>query len=246
MSYARFAYVYDDLMRDVNYDSWITFIKEKSLTYNKNMKRILDLACGTGELSIRLAHEGFEVVGVDLSEDMLVVANAKAIEAGVKIDFYQQNMVEIEGLSSLDLVVIFCDSLNYLQTEEEIQKTFRNVYNLLQEGGLFMFDVHSVYKVEQIFLDGTFVSNEEDVSFIWNCYQGPFPYSVEHELSFFVKNNHNSDYQRFDEDHLQRTFPVEQYKKWLLDEGFEILDISADFESAITNDSERIFFTVKK
>lgn len=246
MSYGQFAYIYDTLMSDVDYDLWISFLDKKrsQLGLGKHA-RILDLACGTGEISIKLSKEGYEVVGVDLSEDMLTVANTKAMDAGQRIDFFQQNMVDIEGLNPFDIIVIFCDSLNYLQTEDEVQKTFQNVYNLLKNDGMFIFDVHSIYKMGHIFLDGPFVNSDEDVSYIWNCFEGPYPNSVEHELSFFVQNEENL-YQRFDEFHVQRTFHIDQYKSWLEVCGFEVIDITADFSETISETSERILFTVKK
>ncbi|MFS0861632.1 class I SAM-dependent DNA methyltransferase [Fredinandcohnia sp. 179-A 10B2 NHS] len=246
MSYRQFAYIYDTLMSDVDYDLWISFLEKKrnQLGLSKQA-RILDLACGTGSISIKLSKEGYEVVGVDLSEDMLTVANTKAMEAGQRIDFFQQNMAEIEGLQPFDIIVIFCDSLNYLQTEDEVQKTFQNVYNLLKDDGMFLFDVHSIYKMKHIFLDGPFVTSDEEVSYIWNCFEGPYPNSVEHELSFFVQNVDDL-YQRFDEFHIQRTFHIDQYKSWLEKCGFEVIDITADFSETISETSERILFTVKK
>lgn len=249
MSYQQFAYLYDELMNDIDYSQWIVFMKDK-LEGNlgaKQQLRILDLACGTGELSLRLVEEGYNVTGIDLSEDMLSVAQAKAMTSGKAIAFYQQNMVELAGHEPFDVIIIFCDSLNYLSTSEEVQQTFQRVHDQLVDGGLFMFDVHSIYKMEHIFMNETFVNNDEDISFIWNCYQGPHPYSVDHDLSFFVKKDDNSnDYTRYDEVHKQRTFPVEQYKQWLTDAGFTILDITADFNSPLAKESERILFTVKK
>ncbi|MEH7236095.1 class I SAM-dependent DNA methyltransferase [Bacillus sp. JJ1562] len=247
MSYGEFAYIYDELMRDVDYEQWISFVKKKITQFNKTRElRVLDIGCGTGEIAIRLAQAGFEVVGVDLSEDMLAVANHKAMEAGVKVEFYQQNMVEISGFDPFDVILIFCDSLNYLYTEEEVQKTFKNAYQLLKEDGLFLFDIHSVYKMDTVFMNGPFVSVDDEVSFIWNCFSGEHPYSVEHELSFFVKNQHNEDYTRFDEFHEQRTFPIETYQNWLELTGFNVQEIIADFTNSVQETSERILFTTKK
>lgn len=247
MSYGEFAYIYDELMRDVDYEQWILFFKEKVSHITKSGPlRVLDIGCGTGEIAIQLAVEGFEVVGVDLSEDMLAVANNKAMEAGVKVEFYKQNMVDISGFDPFDIVVIFCDSLNYLHTEEEVQKTFQNVFQLLKQDGMFLFDVHSVYKMDRVFMDGPFVSSKEEVSFIWNCFHGQHPHSVEHELSFFVKNEHNDDYARFDEFHEQRTFPIETYQNWLEKTGFYVQNIMADFTDSVQETSDRILFTAKK
>lgn len=247
MSYGEFAYIYDDLMRDVDYNQWIAFFKKKAARLKKSQPlRVLDIGCGTGEIAIQLAKEGYEVVGVDLSEDMLAVANNKAIEAGVSVEFYQQDMVEISGFAPFDIVLIFCDSLNYLQTEEDVQRTLQNVYELVLPDGIFLFDVHSVHKMDLIFLDGPFVSSDENVSFIWNCFAGAHRHSVEHELSFFVKNEHNDDYARFDEFHEQRTFPIETYRTWLEEIGFNVQEIIADFTEVPQETSERILFTVTK
>lgn len=247
MSYGEFAYIYDELMRDVDYEQWISFFKERVTHDNKKHPlRVLDIGCGTGEIAIRLAKEGYEVVGVDLSEDMLAVANNKAMEAGMRVEFYQQDMVEISGLDPFDVVVIFCDSLNYLRTEEDVQKTFQNIFKLLKHDGLLLFDVHSVYKMDSIFMDGPFVSSDEEVSFIWNCFEGEHPHSVEHELSFFVKNEHNDDYTRFDEFHEQRTFPIQTLQNWLEEIGFKVIDVLADFNNQVQETSERILFTAKK
>jgi SAM-dependent methyltransferase len=247
MSYKDFAYLYDSLMEDVEYSLWIDFILEKVKLYsNQNVGRILDLACGTGQLSVKLAEAGFDVVGVDLSEDMLAVANAKADQENQRIAFYQQDMTKMAGLQSFDFVVIFCDSLNYLESAEDVKKTFQNVYDTLSPDGLFMFDVHSTYKVNEIFMDQTFTSNDEDISYIWNCFPGENDHSVEHELSFFVKKNVENEYERFEEIHYQRTFPIEDYREWLVDIGFEVIEINADFDQGISEQSERIFFTTKK
>ncbi|PKR85245.1 class I SAM-dependent DNA methyltransferase [Heyndrickxia camelliae] len=247
MSYERFAYVYDYLMKEVPYEEWVNFLKSKLQRNSIPGNELLEIACGTGELSVRLAKAGFEVTGVDLSDDMLTVASQKAIQNQVDISLFQQNMCELEGLGSFDIVTIFCDSLNYLRTPEEVQETFRRVYSHLHKDGLFLFDVHSIYKVENIFHNNTFADNDDAVSIIWNCFEGEYPYSVEHDLSFFVLDDETERYDRFDELHVQRTFSQEEYAQWLVSAGFEILEINADFHHNKPDEtSERIFFTCKK
>jgi len=248
MSYEQFAYLYDELMKDAPYDEWVQFVNEILVKYDvKGAPRLLDLACGTGELSVRFAKEGFQITGVDLSEDMLAVAQAKAEEEGVRIPFFQQNMVDLEGQGKFDVIGIFCDSLNYLQTDEEVIATFANVLEQLDDKGIFIFDVHSIYKITQVFINQTFALNEEDVSYIWNSFPGEHPNSVEHELSFFVLDERTDKYDRFDELHFQRTYPVQQYLNWMESAGFEVLEVTADFEhTAPLAHSERIFFVAKK
>ncbi|WP_454861498.1 class I SAM-dependent DNA methyltransferase [Peribacillus frigoritolerans] len=247
MTYERFAYVYDELMKDAPYEKWLMILTAKLEQYGIGGRKVLDLACGTGEMTVELAQHGFEVTGVDLSDEMLLVANEKAVKLGLSIPLFQQNMAELEGLGQFDCVTIFCDSLNYLRDEEDIVKTFSRVHEHLKDGGLFMFDIHSLYKMEEIFSDHTFAVNGEEVSYIWDCFPGEEPYSVEHDLSFFVRDDERGLYDRFDELHYQRTYPVEQYKKWLEQAGFTVSEILADLEEApLVTETERILFVASK
>ncbi|MBE2912064.1 class I SAM-dependent DNA methyltransferase [Anoxybacillus flavithermus] len=246
MTYERFASWYDQLMNDAPYDAWCALVERTVASYH-NGKRLLDLGCGTGELAIRLAEKGFDATGVDLSEQMLTIAQMKAEERGVHVLFYQQDMRHFGPFEPFDTIVIFCDSLNYLLEDEDVITTFSRVYDQLRPGGLFLFDVHSLFKMEHIFLQKeTFASNDEQVSYIWNCYPGSRPYSVEHELTFFVQLEEGV-YERVDEIHVQRTYDVAQYETWLKDAGFRLLHVWADFtEQQPTNESERIFFVAQK
>lgn len=247
MSYEKFAYLYDELMQDAPYEEWVSFVKEKLVQYQINGKSLLDLACGTGELSVRFAKEGFNVTGVDLSSDMLSVAQAKSQEAGLSISFYEQNMAQLEGHGTYDIIGIFCDSLNYLQSDEDVVHTFSNVFQHLKSEGIFIFDVHSIFKISEVFINQTYAMAEENLSYIWNSFAGDHPYSVEHELSFFVLDEMTDKYDRFDELHYQRTYTTQQYTTWLKGAGFELLEVSADFEDAEPQPkSERIFFIAKK
>ncbi|MEH7124067.1 MULTISPECIES: class I SAM-dependent DNA methyltransferase [unclassified Bacillus (in: firmicutes)] len=247
MSYGKFAYLYDQLMKDVPYDKWAELVLEKAKNYEVNGKKLLDLGCGTAELSVKLSEIGFQVTGVDLSEDMLTVAQAKADEKGFAMEFYQQNMAELDGLGNFDIIGIFCDSINYLQEEKEVVATFQRVYQHLSSNGLFIFDVHSLHKIMEIFTDQTFTANDEEISFIWHCFEGEYPFSVEHDLSFFVLDNETGMYARYDEIHYQRTYPIDVYENWLQETGFELLEVTADFENIPPQDqSERIFFICRK
>jgi ubiquinone/menaquinone biosynthesis C-methylase UbiE len=246
MTYQHFAYIYDELMVDVPYHAWIEYF-QRNIKETSNDSRVLDLACGTGSLSIPLAKLGFEVTGLDLSSEMLSVAEEKARRDQVSITFLQQNMTELSGLEAFDYIVCFCDSLNYLEDEEEVNRTFARVYDQLKPGGIFMFDVHSVHKMENVFKNQTFFSNEENISYIWNCYEGEDPYSVEHDLTFFIKDSKENVYNRFDETHFQRSFPAHLYEAWLKEAGFTNISISADFETEFnTGNHERIFFCCQK
>ncbi|KZE68449.1 methyltransferase [Fictibacillus phosphorivorans] len=245
MSYQQFAYLYDELMEDAPYSEWLYFVKTSVSNYLKDGTRFLDVGCGTGSMTILLAKEGFHVTGVDLSSDMLMVAKEKAEREKVAISFFQQDMRDLEGLGLFDCVTILCDSLNYILTEEDVKRTFTSAGNHLTAGGLLLFDVHSIHKINEIFIGQTFGSNEEKLSYIWQCYQGEYENSVEHDLSFFIQNG--TTYDRYDELHVQRTFSVEDYSRWLLECGYDLLNVSADFKPENPSDeSDRILFVAKK
>lgn len=247
MTYQKFAYLYDTLMEDVPYDGWVEWVTNLTRQYEVNGKKLMDLACGTGELSVRFGKAGFDVTGIDLSEDMLAVAQAKADGNGLSIPFYHQDMTELNGVGEFDVIGIFCDSLNYLQEIEDVQKTFARVYDHLKPGGLFLFDVHSIFKMDVIFQEGPFTYSDEEISYIWNCFPGEAPHSVEHELTFFVLDESSGQYNRVDEYHYQRTYEVTQYSQLLQEVGFEWLETAADFKSGEPGpESERILFAARK
>jgi SAM-dependent methyltransferase len=245
MSYNQFAYLYDQLMEDAPYSKWLSFIKSASKNHVRNAKRFLDVGCGTGSLSVLLAKEGYDVTGVDLSAEMLTVAKEKAENEKVPLPLFQQDMRELEGLGQFDCVTILCDSLNYILTEEDIKKVFHSANRHLHINGLLLFDVHSLHKIQNIFIGSTFGSNDDHLSYIWQCYEGELENSVEHDLSFFIQSG--DFYERYDELHIQRSFAVEKYKAWLEECNFEVLSITGDFEDkAPADDAERILFAAKK
>ncbi|AQX53680.1 class I SAM-dependent methyltransferase [Priestia flexa] len=244
-SYKQFAYVYDHLMTDIPYDQWIQFVSRKVKPGEK--LSILDVGCGTGEMSIRLAKQGYEVTGIDLSDDMLVIAQEKAQNEGIALKLYEQDMSKLELMQEFDCIVIFCDSLNYLQTDEQVKETFMRVYEHLAPGGFLLFDVHSTHKLKNIFGDNSFSYVDDDVSYIWNCEYNEANQSVQHDMTFFVYDEEIEAYDRFDEVHIQRTLSESTYKEWLTEAGFSAVEVSADFKDEFPHQSsERIFFSAKK
>lgn len=247
MSYERFAYLYDELMKDVPYDNWVNLTEAYKQKFQVEGTRLLDLACGTGELSVRFAQKGYDVTGADLSDDMLSVAQRKAQTRSLPIQFFQQDMTELDDLGEFDIIGIYCDSLNYLENELAVKQTFEGVYRLLKQGGLFIFDVHSLYKMDDVFADATFTWDEEEITYIWNAFKGDEPHSVEHELTFFVLDEKSGKYDRVDEVHRQRTYPETKYVELLKQTGFENMEISGDYSlQAPESTAERLFFAMIK
>jgi len=245
-AYRHFASLYDALMMDAPYEQWLDFLKKKLAEYDKEAARLLDVGCGTGTLAILLSEMGFRVTGVDLSEEMLTIAMNKALAENQNIVFLQQDMRALDVGETFPVITAFCDVINYLETYEDVEQTFRSVCEHLDEGGLFLFDVHSIYKVDHLFQGASFSYAGEELSYIWDCFEGPYEHSVDHELSFFVQTDSDL-YQRFDEVHHQRTFDQELYARALEKSGFKVLSIEGDFKEGIPDEhAERLFFTAIK
>lgn len=241
--YEDFSKVYDQVMDQELYEKWLSFTKRH---LPANTASVFELACGSGALSVRLASGGLKVTGLDISEEMLTLAAKKAEKAHVKIDFVAGDMRDLSGLGKFDAVTCYSDSLCYLADLTELQQTFDGVYELLDSGGIFIFDVHSTYQVDEIFPDYSYHENAEDFAFLWDSFAGDVPHSIVHELSFFIQGA-DGKFTRKDEVHEERTYPLEDYLAQLATAGFSTATVCADFsDEAPKADSARWFFVCQK
>ncbi|ULG71149.1 class I SAM-dependent DNA methyltransferase [Macrococcus brunensis] len=238
MTYEAFAVLYDELMYDQPYDKWL----ELTVPYLNGKQSILDLACGTGSFTTLLPKR-LDRVGVDLSEDMLTVAQTK----DPSIQWLVQDMTALELDMTFDVITCFCDSMNYVTTEEDLNKLFSHVYMHLEEDGVFLFDVHSVWKMTNLFDGQTYSDETEHVTYLWQTEPGEEENSVYHDMSFFTLEE-DGRYRRFDESHYQRTFPLEFYIELLETNQFTVEKVFADFNTdrPIEEDAERIFYVARK
>ena len=243
-SYKEFAYIYDALMTDIPYDNYVH--KVVSSIENVRGKSLLDIGCGTGVLSAKFAEQGFLVQAVDLSEEMLAMASDRFQKEGYNIPLFHLSMTELEGFHDVDVAILAIDSMNYLEDENQVLQTLTGVYQSLTSGGQLFFDVHSLYKMDELFLGGPFTYEDEQIAYIWHTEEGEHPHSVYHDLTFFMKNK-NGSYDRFEESHFQRSFEIDTYVDCLRQAGFSQVKVSADWtnESPKEN-SERIFFHATK
>ncbi|WP_227934892.1 class I SAM-dependent DNA methyltransferase [Alkalihalobacillus deserti] len=247
MNYQAFAALYDSLMTDAPYEKWVEFVQKQLQQQNLEGLSILDVGCGTGELLVQLQQSGANVTGVDLSADMLSLAKEKCDRAGFSPPLFQQSMTDLEGLGQYDVVTIFCDSLNYLETEEDVHNTFKSVHQQLKAEGILLFDVHSIVKINEGFINQTFADDVEKMAYIWTSFEGEHANSVEHEVTFFIEDEETRLFERSFELHKQRTFSIDQYRNWLFETGFGDVSVFADFTNfEPKEESERIFFFAKK
>ncbi|MER1986074.1 MAG: class I SAM-dependent methyltransferase [Solibacillus sp.] len=243
-SYERFAEVYDELMTDIPYAEYVEWIGQYAPA--QDFKKLLDIGCGTGTMALLLQQAGYDVSGIDLSEEMLAVANARMATLGQEIPLYAMSMDELDGFEGLDVAIIPIDSLNYVKEESAVKETLKRVYDSLRIGGQIFFDVHSLFKMDDIFLDGPFTYDDGTITYIWHTEPGDFEHSVYHQMTFFVATD-TQTFERFDEEHFQRTFAADQYVQWLTELGFRDVVVTADWtEQAPHDESERIFIRAVK
>lgn len=243
-SYASFAYIYDELMTDIPYAEYVEWVRMHAPV--ESFPKLLDIGCGTGTLALQFDAAGYHVAGVDLSEDMLAMAQTRTEAMGRSIPFFAMSMDELDGFSDVDVAVIPIDSINYVTEESAVVETLKRVYEALREGGQLFFDVHSLFKMNDIFLDGPFTYDDGQVTYVWHTEPGEHEHSVYHQMTFFVEGE-DERYDRFDEEHYQRTFAPEHYKMWLEEIGFSQVDITADWlPEAPTAQSERVFIRAVK
>lgn len=242
MAYETFAFVYDEVMDDSLYQQWLDFSMRH---LPKAANQILELACGTGALAVEFAKAGFEVTGLDLSEEMLTLASDRGLQEEVSIQWVAGDMLDLTDVGTYQAVTCFSDSLCYMQDAAQVKQVFAGVYHLLEEAGTFIFDVHSTYQIDEVFPNYSFHDQTEDFAFLWDSYEGEAPHSIEHFLTFFVKKD-GEMFERVDELHQERTYPLEMYLQMLKEVGFEV-KVYADFTDDAPNEtSKRWFFVCKK
>jgi len=218
-AYNRFASIYDKLMMDFNYEDWFNYIQEILIRFDKQPNQVLEMACGTGNLSYYLAKERYSLTCFDLSSDMLSRAYEK-LRRFKNVKLMNQNMVNFNINQSFDCVISICDSINYITEKEDLLKTFKNVWNHLEDDGIFIFDINSYYKLKHIIGNNTFVEDQEDVFYTWQNYYDENKDICEFYLTFFFSEDGES-FQRFDEEHREKAYKTEEVVDLLKEAGFK-------------------------
>lgn len=241
--YGAFAAVYDRMQYDVDYNLWIQKIHEIVKSYNPGAKRMLELACGTGTIGIGLSKIGYIVEGLDLSEDMLAVAQSKAYDAGVKMRFYHQDMSQFQTKKKYDVIYCMCDGLNYVIDDEQMTNVFESIYNHLTPEGLVIVDISSHYKLSEVIGNKTFAETFETEAYIWENEFDESQNQLSFTLTLFVEEV--DVYQRYEEYHQQRAYKVEEivslYSQW-----FETIQIAdGDTFESLNEKSNRVGFLLK-
>ncbi len=239
--YHDFAYIYDRLMhQDIDYDAWCDYIENMFSLHGVSPDTLCELACGTGNITSRLSGRGYKMTGVDISSQMLRVADAKTED----VSYICSDMAKLQLKDKYDSFLCMIDGLNYVITPKAIINTFKTVKNHLNEKGVFMFDISSQYKLREIIGNETFIHSEYDVFYSWeNRFIEKYNLS-DMLLNFFVRDGER--YMRFEERHLQRGWSVSEMKTMLKKAGFTEINIYKELTfDAPTDKTERLVFVCR-
>ncbi|MCL2672542.1 MAG: class I SAM-dependent methyltransferase [Clostridiales bacterium] len=243
MAYKDFAKDYDRMMHDVDYDAWASYID--SFLRECKSKTVLDCACGTGNITLRLAQLGYAMTGSDLSEEMLFIAQEKARALGRCIPFVQQDMRKLRLHKPVDAIVCACDGVNYLRGKSDLSAFLRAAWQALKPGGLLVFDLSSVYKLAHILSDKQYFEDNDDYTYLWYNSYDPAARDCELTLSVFAREG--EVYRRYDEVQVQHAFTQGEIETALLACGFVDIRAYAAFTSEAPGaETERVQFVCRK
>lgn len=274
-AYTSFARVYDMFMDNVPYEEWCDYITGLLKEYGISNGLVLDLGCGTGSMTELLAARGFDMIGVDCSEDMLEIALEKRMASGRDILYLQQDMRDLELYGTVRAVVCLCDSINYLMDVQDLETVFRLVNNYLDPGGIFIFDLNTEYKYRELLADRTIAENRDAGSFIWDNYYDEESRINEYDLALFIPveeadagkmgegagpdcetgaasgsgTSGEGLYRKYQETHFQRAYTLDEIREALERAGMEFLtwyDGDGDGRQAPREDSERIYVIARE
>ncbi len=266
-SYTDFAEVYDEFMDETPYEAWCERIirlierygiskpytggeaenlseEEYALLTERNL--ILDLGCGTGTLTEMFAELGYDMMGIDMSPDMIQVAIEKREVSENDIMYLCQDMRELELYCTVGTILCVCDSINYLLEPKEVMETLKRVNNYLYPKGLFIFDFNTSYKYEKVIGNTTIAESRETCSFIWDNFYDAESGINEYDLTIFVQEDDDL-FRRFQEVHYQRGYSFEEMRSYVEKAGLEfVCALDSDSDEPVTETTERVLMVCRE
>ena len=245
-AYTGFAVVYDTFMDNIPYEEWCEYLTGLLKEQGVAGSLLLDLGCGTGSLTELLADAGYDMIGVDNSEEMLELALEKKEKSGKDILYLCQDMREFELYGTVAAVVSICDSMNYLTDYEDLVQTLKLVNNYLDPQGVFIFDMNTVHKYRDLIGDRTIAEARAECSFIWDNDYDPETKINEYDLTLFIQEEDDL-YRRFVETHYQKAYELEEVKRAIAEAGMEFVTVYDAFtRKAPDENSERVYFIARE
>ena len=244
-AYTGFAEVYDTFMDNIPYGEWCRYLTGLLKKYGVEDGLVLDLGCGTGSVTELLSEKGYDMIGVDNSEDMLQIAMDKRAASGRDILYLLQDMRDFELYGTVAAVVSICDCMNYILEYDDLVEVFSLVNNYLDPEGIFIFDLNTIYKYENVLGESTIAEDREESSFIWENYFDEESAVNEYDLTLYIRED-GATYRRFEEVHYQRAYDLKTIGRLLADAGMELTAAYDAFtKEPVRDDSERIYVVAR-
>lgn len=256
--YTGFAAVYEMFMDNVPYEEWAVYMTKLLKKYGINQGLVLELGCGTGSMTRQLAAKGYDMIGIDNSEEMLQIARDKGEESNNKILYLCQDMREFELFGTVAAVTSVCDSMNYILSEEDLLQVFKLVNNYLDPNGVFIFDLDTQYAYEEVLGDSTIAEKREEGSFIWENTYYEEEQMNEIDLTLFIpepldeKEGTDGDsqqrlFRRYEEIHYRKAYSLKTVKRLIEEAGMEWVAVyEALTEKKPKKDTERVYIIAKE
>jgi len=251
-SYTSFAEVYDLFMDNVPYDIWADHVEELLDKYQIPKGLVAELGCGTGAITRRMQKKGYDMIGIDASQEMLAIAMEHTMEEEEQeslqpILYLAQDMRQMDLFGTVKACISICDSMNYIVTSEDLKQVFDRVYTFLDPEGLFLFDMNTLYKYRTLLADHVFAENREEGSFIWENFYEEDTKINEYDLTLYIRGEDQVSYTRFEEQHLQKGYEEQEIVELLESSGLQVLEtLDVDTMGPVTPETERIYFIAKK
>ena len=246
--YNTLAPFYDALGEHPDYAAWADFYEECFRRFGETpTESVLDLGCGTGNMALELCHRGYDMIGVDNAADMLAVARERAEAEGLsdKLLLLCQDMCEFELYGTVDAVVSTLDCLNHITDRKRLSRLLHWVHNYLNPNGLFLFDLNTPYKFEQIYGDRAYLLEEEGVVCAWQNLYHEKSGLCDFYISLFVEDE-DGRYTREDIHRRERLYTLRAMRRLLRENGFELLLVAGDFDfSAPTPATQRYYLAAR-
>lgn len=243
--YSAMAHHYDAFTDDVPYAEWAEYLQNLFVKFGAEPRLILDLACGTGSLTLELAKAGYEMIGVDMSADMLAEAMQKTAELDVRPLFLKQRMETLDLYGTVDAIVCGLDSINYLVKPGSLDAAFARVSLFLEDDGLFIFDVNTEKKFKTIDMQA-FVRESDTCFCVWQADYDAETQLMEYYLDFFVRDS-DERYDRYTEHHTERMYSLEELQRALEAHEMRLEGVFGELSTDAPNaDSDRIFVVARR
>ena len=244
--YGKFADLYDRMMEEIPYSEWCARLVRELQSFGIRDGLVLELGCGTGTVCEKLAEAGYDMTGIDVSTDMLNVAEEKRLESGLPILYLCQDMREFELYGTMRAVVSVCDTMNYLLDRADFVTTLKLVNNYLDPGGVFIFDLKTLHFYRDVLGTRTMGSAGDDAAYIWENAFDETSAVNEYRMTFFEEQE-DGRYERFEELHVQRAWTEEEVRGMAEEAGMQFVRCTAAYsDEALNEKTERILVILKE